>query len=135
MNLENNTNTNLNNSNIIKVKKNNKLIYMNKNLIKPKKKISIIGNQKRRSSFYRGVSKNGNKWQVIIFFNGKPRYIGNYDSQEIAARIYDIISIKKLGVKAKTNFEYNIQQIQKINEAYVDYKFKFIDEVIYDLIK
>ena len=69
------------------------------------------------------------------FFDGKQRYIGIYDSQEIATRIYDIISIKKLGVKAKTNFEYNIQQIQNINEAYVDYKSKFIDELIYDLIK
>ena len=49
-----------------------------------------------RSSKYRGVSKNGNKWQVHIMINKKNKYIGIYDSEEIAARIYDVESIKKM---------------------------------------
>ena len=61
-----------------------------------------------RSSKYRGVSKNGNKWQVHIMINKKNKYIGIYDSEEIAARIYDVESIKKNGLKAITNFKYNL---------------------------
>ena len=61
-----------------------------------------------RSSKYRGVSKNGNKWQVHIMINKKNNYIGIYDSEEIAAKIYDRESIKKNGLKAITNFKYNL---------------------------
>jgi hypothetical protein len=62
-----------------------------------------------RSSKYRGVSKNGNKWQVHIMINKKNKYIGIYDSEEIAARKYDLESIKKNGQKAITNFKYNLK--------------------------
>ena len=123
-------------SDSIKIKKNAKLIYMNKSLIKPKnKKNEVVVGKRRRSSLYRGVSKNGNKWQVIIHSKYNKAYIGVYKTQEIAARIYDIISIKDKGIKAKTNFEYNIRQIQNINEAYVNYNAENIEEIIYDLIK
>ena len=47
--------------------------------------------------------------------NKKNKYIGIYDSEEIAARIYDVESIKKNGLKAITNFKYNLNDeiIQK----------------------
>ena len=60
-------------NNEIKVLKNNKFVYINKELlnsystlraIKKLKKINFII-RKNRSSKYRGVSKNGNKWQVL----------------------------------------------------------------------
>jgi len=131
---------NLNNidnlSNEIKVKKNNKMIYINKLLIKPKnKKKDMILLKKKRNSIYRGVSKNGNKWQVIIFSKYKKSYIGLYNTQEIAGRIYDIISIKNKGIKAKTNYIYNIHQIQKIIDSNIDYKSENIEEIISHLIK
>lgn len=67
-----------------------------------------------RASKYRGVSKNGNKWQVYMMINKKNKYFGTFDSEEIAAQIYDILSIKNRGLKAKTNYKYNAKQIEKI---------------------
>ena len=52
----------------------------------------------------------------------------------MAARVYDLVSIKNSGIKAKTNFQYNSQQIQKINEAIIDFKAKNIEEIILNII-
>ena len=95
---------------------------MNKFLIKPKfKNNNVIVKKKKRSSLYRGVSRNGNYWQVIISYKNRRGYIGLFRTEEIAARIYDFVSIKNKGIKSKTNFQYNIHQIQNISEAYIDY--------------
>jgi hypothetical protein len=123
-------------SNSIKIKKNRKIIYINKFLFKPKNKNNdVVVKEKKRSSLYRGVSKNGKNWQVIISSNNSKGYIGNYKTQEIAARIYDIASIKKRGIKAKTNFKYDIHQIQNIIEEYIDYKSEDIEGILSNLIK
>ena len=135
-NSKNNLNNVVNSSNEIKVKKNNKMIYINKLLIKPKKRKKVlISPERKRNSIYRGVSKNGNKWQVIVHSKYFKGYIGMYKTQEIAGRIYDFISIKKNGIKAKTNFQYNLHQIQKISDSYIDYKSENIEEIISHLIK
>ena len=122
-------------SNEVRVKKNNKIIFINKCLIKQKNKNkNIIKEKKLRKSLYRGVSKNGKKWQTIVsskYFKG---YIGTYPTEELAARVYDLVSIKNSGIKAKTNFQYNSQQIQKINEAIIDFKAKNIEEIILNII-
>ena len=67
-------------------------------------------------SKYRGVSKNGNKWQVLLTNDKIKYYFGNYNSQEVAAKIYDFFSLKFRGKKAITNFLYMDEQIQKIYE-------------------
>ena len=68
--------TNTENNNEIKVLKNNKVVYVNSYLLnspstskklKKLKKITFIGKSKRSSQF-RGVSKNGNQWQVLLMF-------------------------------------------------------------------
>ena len=118
-----------------KIKKHNKIIFINKNIINRKKKYNNNKKNESRRSVYRGVSKNGKKWQTIIAYKGLGRYIGIYRTQEIAARVYDIISIKYKGIKARTNFEYNVNQIQKIIEANIDFKSKNIEEIILNLIK
>lgn len=117
------------------IKKNNKMIFINKNLIKKKIKNNDFKEFKKRRSVYRGVSKNGKQWQTIITHKGIGKYVGLYRTQEIAARVYDIISIKNKGIKAQTNFKYNVIQIQKISEAIIDFKSKNIEEIISNLIK
>lgn len=46
--------------------------------------------------------------------NNKYYYLGNYPTEDLAARIYDIQAIKSWGIKAKTNFAYDNNQIKKI---------------------
>ena len=70
----------------------------------------------KRGSKYRGVSKNGNQWQVLIMVNKKKRYIGNYKTEDEAASSYDIVAIQNHGKKAKTNFYYTPEEIQKIRQ-------------------
>ncbi len=45
--------------------------------------------KKSRASSYRGVSKNGGKWQVLFMAHKKRFYIGSIETEEEAARIYD----------------------------------------------
>ena len=109
-------------NNEIKVLKNKKVVYVNKILlnkystargIKKLKKFNFVI-KKNRSSIYRGVSKNGSKWQVLMMINNKKFYLGSYPSEDLAARIYDIHAIKSWGAKARTNFVYDNNQIKNI---------------------
>ena len=128
-------------NNGIRILKNNKLVYLNKKLfsaysnsraIKKFKKINFIVG-KKRSSKYRGVSKNGNKWQVLIMINNKKYYLGNYNSEDLAARIYDIQAIKSWGVKARTNFVYDDNQITKIYNKKINFKCNNISDIMTQL--
>ena len=121
--------------------KNNKVVYANYidsfpnlNDCKNKNKLIIMGKGKRGSQ-YRGVSRNGNQWQVLIMFKNSKSYVGLFPSEEIAARIYDILAIKKRGIKAKTNFKYNSRQVSKIYSTNIDIKAKNIDQIINELLK
>ena len=131
------------NSNELKVMKNNKIVYANyidsfTNLNyfkdKNKNKLNIIRRGKRGSK-YRGVSRNGNQWQVLIMSKNSKSYVGLYPKEELAARIYDILAIKKKGVKARTNFQYNSEKVYKIFSSNIDIKAKNIDQIINDLLK
>ena len=48
--------------------------------------------------------------------NKKKRYIGNYKTEEEAASSYDIVAIQNHGNKAKTNFYYTPEEIEKIKK-------------------
>ena len=133
---------NIENKNEVKVLKNNKAVYINTYLlnsysslrnIKKLKKIVFIGKNKRRSQ-YRGVSKNGYQWQVLMSIKKNKYYLGSYPSEELAARIYDIVALKIRGLKASTNFVYNNDQIKKICENEIDLKSENISEIIDQLI-
>jgi len=70
-----------------------------------------------------------------MMVNKNKKYIGSYPSEELAGRIYDILSIKTRGIKAKTNFIYNSTQIKKISEINIDIKDKNIIEIISQLFE
>lgn len=135
-NIEKNISAKYNNE--IKVLKNRKIVYINAHLlndystsryIKKLKRINFVKRSKT-SSKYRGVSRNGSNWQVLIMINNKKYYKGSYPSEELAARIYDIHAIKKRGIKARTNFPYNSNQIKNICEKNIDIKCDKISEIM-----
>ena len=126
------------NNNEIKIFKNKKIVYINKDLlnnystsrnIKKAKKINFVIRNKTGSK-YRGVSRNGSNWQVLIMANNKKYYIGNYPSEELAARVYDIQAIKMRGIKARTNFPYNNVQIKNIFKKNINIKYDSISEIM-----
>lgn len=71
-------------------------------------------NTKRRGSRYRGVSRNGNQWQVLIMVNKKKRYVGSYSNEDDAARAYDKAAIQNHGTRARTNFDYKDSELLHI---------------------
>ena len=129
-------------NNEIKAIKNNKSVYLNSCLLnsssasrnlKQINKTTFISERKRRSKF-RGVSKNGNQWQVLLMHNKGKSYVGSYSSEEFAAKIYDILAIKLRGIKARTNFKYTYEQIKKIVNLDFDIKSKNINDIVTQFI-
>ena len=74
----------------------------------------IQKNTKPRGSKYRGVSKNGSQWQVLIMVKKKKRYIGSFSNEEEAAKAYDKVAFQHHGIKAKTNYDYTKEEVEKI---------------------
>ena len=62
--------------------------------------------------------------------NYKKNYLGTYPSEELAARIYDIHAIKSWGIKARTNFVYDKNQIKKIYNKKINIKCKNISDIM-----
>jgi len=102
-----NTNNNINNNQInaeIKQEVNNN-----------ETPVDINNNKKKsRGSRFRGVSRNGNQWQVLIMVNKKKRYVGSYSTEEEASKAYDKVCLQNHGVKAKTNYFYKEEEIIEI---------------------
>ena len=71
-----------------------------------------------RGSKYRGVSKNGKKWQVQLLGNLRKRYLGSISSEQAAAKLYDYYAILTHGLNAKTNFSYTKLEVQNLVENY-----------------
>ena len=57
-----------------------------------------------RGSKYRGVSRSGKTWHVLIMINRNKNYIGNFQSEEEAAKAYDEYAMKFHKNKARLNF-------------------------------
>ena len=71
-------------------------------------------NLKPRGSKFRGVSRNGSQWQVLIMVKKKKRYVGSFSNEEEAARAYDKVALQHHGIKAKTNFDYSKEELEQI---------------------
>ena len=72
---------------------------------------------KRRSGF-RGVSRNGASWQVLMMINNVKTYIGWYDTEEEGALVYDIVSILFKLRKARTNLSYSKAKLLNLLNYY-----------------
>lgn len=123
----------------VKAIKHKKMVYCQKNSneddestslveFKEKSKTKITNTNKKsiknnlfleslRSSQYRGVSKNGKQWQVLIMVKNQKLYLGTFKTELEAARHYDYYSIKHHGIKAKTNFYYDKGELEKIKQS------------------
>jgi hypothetical protein len=71
-------------------------------------------NNTNRGSIYRGVSRNGKQFQVMVMSNNLKYYSGHISSEELAARIYDRYALQTMGLRAKTNFPYTSQELAVI---------------------
>lgn len=113
-----------------KLIKNNKFVYvLSKNTSRRKEKVidesKLISKHKcknllppdqtgKRGSKFRGVSRNGNQWQVLIMVKKRKRYVGSYSNEIEAARNYDKVAIQHHTYKAKTNYFYTDEEIERI---------------------
>ena len=63
-------------------------------VIKPHQKVFKGDNLSNfRGSRFRGISKNGNSWQILVMVNRKKKYLGTLPSEEKAAKFYDKVAI------------------------------------------
>ena len=94
------------------------------------KDIHIINFVKRNKTSNQ-IQRSLKKWKLlasIIITNNKQYYLGNYPSEELAARVYDIHEIKMRGINARTNFPYNNDQLKNIFEKNITLKSDKISE-------
>ena len=59
--------------------------------------------RRSRGSKYRGVSKNGTKWQISVVSGQLKKYIGAIEDQEAAGTLYDKYAIILHGLKVSLN--------------------------------
>ena len=59
------------------------------------------------SSIYRGVGwhKGDRKWRVKIRHGQRHYYLGNYEREEDAARVYDVAALALFRGRARLNFD------------------------------
>ena len=111
----NNESNGLENSFINKKTKRNEEIKKNKIFLikKVKDKSKEMKEDKKKikkkytynnSSKFRGVLRRGKRWQAFIMVNRNKNYIGNFKSEEEAAKVYDKYAMKFHGDKARLNF-------------------------------
>ncbi|CAI2377003.1 unnamed protein product [Moneuplotes crassus] len=92
----------------------------NYDFIASKKKANYFKHDRRtkRRSGYRGVSRNGASWQVLMMINKVKTYIGCYETEEEGALVYDIVSILFKQQKARTNLSYSKSKLLDLLSYY-----------------
>ncbi|GAX81132.1 hypothetical protein CEUSTIGMA_g8566.t1 [Chlamydomonas eustigma] len=71
-------------------------------------KAFAVSSNKPLTSKFRGVcwNKKNKRWQAAINSSGKYLYLGSYDTQEEAARIFDKAAVRIRADKARLNFRF-----------------------------
>mmetsp|Transcript_25523 Transcript_25523/g.55548 ORF Transcript_25523/g.55548 Transcript_25523/m.55548 type:complete len:630 (-) Transcript_25523:1007-2896(-) len=71
-------------------------------------KAIAVSSNKPLTSKFRGVcwNKKNKRWQAAINSSGKYLYLGSYDTEEEAARVFDKAAVRIRGQKARLNFRY-----------------------------
>lgn len=101
---------------IMNAKENENIDHINHNPLDNKKAnlricthAQNMRNQKKRrgSSNFKGVhwNKNAKKWMAQITCNYKKHYLGYFEKEENAAKVYDRVAKELFGEFALTNFE------------------------------
>ena len=62
-------------------------------LLEGKSKSMFLQTRSYRGSKFRGVSKNGSKWQVMIVRGNLKKYIGAIENEDVAGVLYDKYAI------------------------------------------
>lgn len=85
-----------------------------------KKKTRKVELNLYRGSIFRGVSVNGDKWQVFVILNNKKYYVGQMLCEKTAAMLYDMVMMIHFGLITKTNFVYDKYQVDTILKLYLN---------------
>lgn len=112
------------NKNVLNKDKDNKIFLITKIRNKEEEKKLITRKKFRyRGSKYRGVTKNGKTWQVLIMINRSKKYFGHFRSEIEAAHAYDDLAMKFHKDKARLNF-FHQGYIKHVNEVFDDKNIK-----------
>lgn len=88
---------------------------MTEPVVFPSSKIRYrMDHSKYRGSSFRGVSKNGKAWQVLIMLESQKVYLCNTEEPILAAKLYDLTVLQTKGLKAKVNFQYTKSELLSI---------------------
>lgn len=81
---------------------------------RPKDQPRSLSQRISRGSRHRGVSRNKKKWQMMFMLHRSRIYMGTLQSEEEAARLYDVVAITSKGVNAQTNYSYTANDVETI---------------------
>ncbi|CAI2382953.1 unnamed protein product [Moneuplotes crassus] len=83
-----------------------------------------IKNPNNRSK-YIGVAKNASKWQTLVCTKKDKIFLGNYETEQEAAKVVDFYSILVKGARAKVNQDYKVGDVKHMVEDFIHNGYNF----------